>query len=438
MKRFVYLFIIFVFIFYPNIKKAVCGEKEDIAAMRAELTALRKDIAYMKKYYESKIKNLETQITQTAQMSLPERGPCMNSIEKPSPNYSYSSSVMNPDISVVVDAKQRFNDDAGDENRDKLTVGEAELNIKGVIYPNVEGNVTAAIETEYSDETHTETETDLEEAYISFLSLPFGTQLQAGRRFIDFGLLNPVHSHEWAFTDTPLIYETLFGHHNWYDDGLQGSILIPNPWDIYCIAKFGVNNGRDIGHHHDHDEDEETEPLRRYNIDHDELVSWGDMVYNTRVYANVPVGDNADAGFGYSAAWEEHPMTVLHGLDFTFTYRWIEKYRWIKWQNEYIYAELQNPDRTPQGAYSMLEYSINKNWRIGTRWDISEYNENERFSQWANSYFLTYLFNEHLYLRATYRYRDFADMPDMHQEAENTIWFQLVWGLGPHSHGISE
>lgn len=437
MKRIIYVFVFAVAFNFLDSGKLLCGEKEDIAALKEELNAMRKDICEMKRFYESKIQHLENQIRQTASMSLPERGPATNALQQPSQNYSYSSSIMNPDISVLVDMQQRFNDDTGDNNRNKLTVGEAELNIKGVLYPNVEGNVTASVETEYSGETETETDIDLEEAYVSFLSLPFGTQLQAGRKFVDFGVLNPQHSHEWAFTDTPLIYQTLFGDHNWLDDGAIGSILIPNPWDIYCIAKFGVWNGRDVGHHHDHEETE-VEPIRRYNIEHDELVTWGDMVYNSRVYANIPIGSKADAGFGYSVAWDEHPMTVLHGLDFTLTYRWIEKYRWVKWQSEYIYAQLQEPDRTPQGAYSLLEYSINKNWRIGTRWDISEYNENERFSQWANSYFLTYLFNESLYLRATYRYRDFADMPDMHQEPENSIWFQLVWGLGPHTHGISE
>lgn len=446
-KKYLSAFILYFFIICPVFAEELVSVQNsrdtELVQIKAELAALKNEFQDMKRYYEQKLRSLEMQIKETQSASLPDRGPAV-SITESKPNYSQNASIMNPNISAIVNATQRFNDDVGDENRNKLTVGEAELNVNGMLYPDIRGDLTAAIETEYEGESTTETEIDLEEAYITFLSLPFNTQLLAGRKLIDFGLLNPTHTHEWSFTDTPLVLANLFGDHPWFDDGVQGSILIPNPLDLYWNAKFGVWNGRTPGHSHSHDHEEgEEEPLRRYHLE-DTLVQWNDMVYTARTSINVPISERCDVGFGYSAAWDEHPSTILHGLDLTLRYKWPQSYRWIKLQNEYIYADLEQAnddiirDMTPQGFYSLLEYSLNKNVRLGTRFDLAEYNENERFSQWANSYFITYWFSHNLYARASYRYRDFAGFHDMHQEAENSIWLQIVWGLGPHMHQISE
>lgn len=43
----------------------------------------------------------------------------------------------------------------------------------------------------------------LEEAYLSLLTLPFGTQAKMGKMLVRFGLLNPVHEHDQPQTDRP-------------------------------------------------------------------------------------------------------------------------------------------------------------------------------------------------------------------------------------------
>ncbi|RJP61779.1 MAG: hypothetical protein C4541_01195 [Candidatus Auribacter fodinae] len=447
------IFCTFIFLFMC-IVPAYATKDDEMQEMRNEIDELKKEFAAMKQHYTAKITELEFKLSESSVSALPRSS--YKAQANSQTTYSHTSAIMNPDISVIANVKQRFNDDVSDDNRHKLTVGEAELTMSGMIYPNIRGDATVAVENEYSGESDTNTETDLEEAYISFLALPFNSQVLIGRKLIDFGLINPQHPHEWAFSDTPLVLENLFGDHPWYDDGIQGSILVPNPLDVYWETKFGVWNGRSLAHSHDHSEDEE----HIHGALENEPVNWGDIVFTARSYWNVPVGDNADIGFGYSAAWDEHPMTVLHGFDFTTRYRFPNKYNWIKWQTEYILADVEAErlheahhhdeeeeeeahapeiyDYIANGMYSMLEYSINKYWRVGTRWDYAEYNEHERYYQWANSYFLTYFFNHNLYARMEYRYRDYAGLEDGHQEPENTIWFQLVWGLGPHGHGIAE
>ena len=425
-------------------------QSEKIERIEKELIQLKAQFMEMQKLYEVKIAHLEEKVQAQQTASLP-YGYRPNKTSQKESTYSAAASYLNPDISVIVDVKQRFNDDVGDDNRDKLTVGEAELKLGGFIFPGIRGDATVAVENEYSGESDVSSEVDLEEAYISFLELPLNSQIQVGRKLIDFGVLNSQHPHSWAFTDTPLILENLFGHHPWYDDGVQISTLIPNPADIYWEAKFGVWNGRIPGHSHDHSDDESTSS-RRFNLEN-QTVQFDDHVYTARTYINIPFQDNIDVGLGYSAAWDEHPTSTLHGIDLTMRYRFPNKNSWLKWQTEYIFAKLDAPehhhdddeeehhspaDITPHGFYSMLEYAFNQHWRIGTRFDYAEYNENDAFYQWAASTFVTYHFNHNLYIRGTYRYRDFSDFSDMHQEPENTIWLQIVWGLGPHTHGVAE
>lgn len=424
---------------------------DQVEQLQNQLLELKQEFISMKTHYEKRISDLEFRLEQKDADTLPKHGPMVTDTSTPvgDASYAYSSSIMNPDISVIIDMKQNFNDDVADDNRNKLTVGEAELQISGMLYPEIYGFTTIAVENEYSGESDVETEVDLEEGYIQFLALPFNAQLLIGRKLIDFGLINPVHPHAWSFTDTPLVHQTLFGHHPWYDDGGQLSVLIPNPWDLFWETKFGIWNGRTLGHSHDHDDESTHAALE------DSLVTWGDMVFTGRSYLNIPLGDSSDIGFGYSIAWDEHPMTMLHGLDFTWRYRFANKNSWLKWQNELIIAHLDDSNfaheheeeeheehhisnADPAGFYSMLEYAINKYWRIGTRWDYTELNENEDLDTWANSYFVTYKFHDNLFARVTYRYRDFPDTADLDQEGENTLWFQLVWGLGPHSHNIAE
>ncbi len=66
-----------------------------------------------------------------------------------------------------------------------------------------------ALEMEYiGDEVNVEI--DLEEAYLTMSPIPLVGEyvplgLQLGRKFMNFGVLNPVHPHHWPFADRPLM-----------------------------------------------------------------------------------------------------------------------------------------------------------------------------------------------------------------------------------------
>lgn len=68
---------------------------------------------------------------------------------------------------------------------------------------------------------------DLEEAYFTTSSLPWGLQVKGGRFLSDIGYINNQHPHEWDFVDRPLVSEHLFGNHGIQETGVQLNWLLP-------------------------------------------------------------------------------------------------------------------------------------------------------------------------------------------------------------------
>jgi len=110
---------------------------------------------------------------------------------------------------------------------------------QGRLSPSVRGDLVVAAEQEYLADDSTEVDLHIEEAFISFLDLPGGLQAQVGRKLLAFGRLNPIHPHHWAFADTPLALNNLFGDHPWLDDGAEISYLVPTPADIDLKVSAG-------------------------------------------------------------------------------------------------------------------------------------------------------------------------------------------------------
>ncbi len=367
---------------------------------QGEAEALRKELEELKQEYEERIRSLEERQAAAAAY----RG---------APVGTYGG-IMNPDISIVVDVQALFTDDKDNDNRNKVRIPEAELALQAFLYPGVRADFVAAFEQHYEGD-NVETEVDIEEAYASFLDLPFGMQLEAGRKLMNLGKFNPVHPHHWRVAQTPLVLEHLFGHHPWYDDGAQLSVLVPNPWDLYAKAGFGIFNGKDPGHAHEQN------------------VDWDGHVYLARSSFDLPVSDEASCVVGYSAAWDEGGNTALHDVDATLNYRWPMTYRKLKWHNELIYADIDDINTNSLGLFSILSHTLDKYWEIGLRYDWAELLHDDDKDEWAAGAFLTYYFTHSMYLRGEYRY---TDRPG--GDKENAFIIQFVWGLGPHAHRIED
>jgi hypothetical protein len=154
----------------------------------------------------------------------------------------------NPDMSVIVD--MYYHDDDSEEGISHLmeemsgfghvhgdddhhhhgvengfNLRHLELQLSGSVDPYFKASAIAAV---------SEDSAEMETAEMETTCLPGGLKLRGGKFFSDFGYINAQHSHQWDFTDQPLIYQLTLGEHGLNDKGLQLTWLAPVPF--YLLA----------------------------------------------------------------------------------------------------------------------------------------------------------------------------------------------------------
>jgi hypothetical protein len=347
-----------------------------------------------------------------------------------------------PEISAIVDGRVRFTDLDGDPNDEKVQIPEVEIAFQGALHPSVHGDLIVAVEQEY-DGTETHTEIHIEEAYLSFLDLPLGLQGLVGRRLMGFGRLNSIHPHHWAFTDTPLVLDQLFGDHPWMDDGAQLSYLIPNPADLYIKVTVGVWNGNALGHHHGEEDahDEEEHEEHEEHAEHDEHeeghgqaepVEWDGHVFTGRLFVDLPVTERLSVEAGGSLAIDEGDNR-LSAADIVFRYRWPKTFQRVKWQTEWFRFDDDDTGSDASGIFSFVQFTLDKYWETTVRYDWTELLHDSDETATAISGYVSYYLTHTTYLRGGYQLKEHANGDD-----ENIVNLQFVWGIGPHSHRLED
>jgi len=430
---FVIVHIFYVTAFFPVSALAADNTAENEETLEERMNRLQTEFDDLKKQYDTEMKALKEQSDTREQASKREGAP-----HKASPVGSYGG-IMNPDISVVADVQVLFTDNETNPNRNKIRVKEVELAFQGYLYPGIRADVIPAFEMVYMDD-EVDVNVDLEEAYLTIHQIPYLSEyvpleLQAGRKLMNFGRLNPVHPHHWPFTDTPLIVANLFGEHPWFDDGIQGSLTIANPWDFFLKTTFGFWNGKKLGHTHteevhEHDGDDDGEDAHL----HGEAapVSWNGNVCLSRTVLGFSFGRRTDSLLGYSVAWDGSTDTVLHEVDLTLTLRFPGTFQRLRWQNALYVADIRIDGYRRYGGYSLLLTNLTKYWQVGCRYDQAQVlDPHEAGNEWAAGGFLTFYFTHSLYIRGHYRFRRMID-----NIGEHNGYIQLVFGLGPHSHRL--
>jgi len=157
---------------------------------------------------------------------------------------------LNPDISAIVDMYYHHDDSeegishvleempgfghahGGEEEHghdhgmeDGFNLRHLELQFSADVDPYFKGSAIAAIDQEGAE---------METAEIETTCLPWGFKLRGGKFYSDFGYINAQHSHQWDFSDQPLIYKLCLGDHGLNDKGIQLSWLAPTPF--YLLA----------------------------------------------------------------------------------------------------------------------------------------------------------------------------------------------------------
>ncbi len=302
-----------------------------------------------------------------------------------------------------------------DPNQNGFTVQGIEANFSGAVDPYFRGNANLLFGVDADSETFTE----VEEAWLETVSLPWNLKLRGGQMFTEFGRLNPTHVHSWDFVDVPLVNGRFLGADGQRNPGGFISWLTPTPF--YSELFLSVQNSSGVtassfrapeagegGHHHGA---ESEVPFGYRHPDNDRGVnSFSDLLLTPRYVVSFDLTDTQTLVLGGSAAFgpnnvgaEGDTRTEIYGADLT--WKWTSPkqtggFPFVKWQSEVMWrnidagafdwdedadglvseGEIEDLDTglpavmaaetlNDFGFYTQLVYGFRKGWSAGVRYD---------------------------------------------------------------------
>lgn len=315
-----------------------------------------------------------------------------------------------------------------------------ELNLFGQIDPYA----SAAVRFEAGEETRgQETGVGLAEAYLTLLTLPYGTQLKMGQMRNRFGYINVQHEDALPWPDRPNVLRNFFGEEGLQEKGFEGTIVFPTPFYLEFLA--GVFNG-----------------------DNATAFGLGSIKYplaTGRLRTFFEPTDTQGLQLGVSIAnglTPDRQRNTILGADLRYKYRpegWLHPL--VTLTSEALWAWRQisavddfdgdgNPDRERKneadrwGFYAGLEVQPLRRWAGGVRYDWSQYPIAVGY-EWAVEPYLSFSPSEFLRFRLAYKHTDrshrdqFNLLGNVNGSARiaDEILFQATFILGAHpSHGF--
>jgi hypothetical protein len=311
-----------------------------------------------------------------------------------------------PNISVNgVFAVAYFTDDPGEighnPSRTGFNLQEIEVAFQSVIDPYIRADVFLSFHEEG---------VELEEGYITTLSLPKGLQVKGGKYLLPFGRQNPKHLEKWAFVDNNLVNQRLLGPEGFNELGFEVSYLFSTPFFLLLQSNM-------------------TQGTTEENFDGERK---GDFAYTGRLSGSTDLTDNltllagSSAAFGFNNTGSGN-STMLLGGDLLLSWR-PSPYTGIDWQTEYIYRSREVPGASENsgGLYSYLIGNWSKRWGTGLRVDYMGIpNEGDR--TFRLSPMVVFRTTEFFQVKAQYELID-----DELLGIQQAAFLQWIFTMGPH------
>ncbi len=418
-------------VFPAQLAKIQQQYEERLAAMAQTYNARLEAI---EDQFKARTDQLQSQINNLSQGAKPEYSPERNletaldrwfEQTQPAPNApagpaSQGFQSFNPDISLVGDFVFHANSRGGAQPDNAFSMRETEMAVSAYADPFTRADFFIALEKEIGEG---EFETDLEEAFLTFLNLPEGFQARVGKMRARFGKANAVHRHALPWPDHPFVLANFFGEEGLLAEGVEISWLVPNPWDRYIeLLVSGFNNNNEIlfaG-----EDANSFTPLVRLR-DSNPLSE----ASNLEIGLSAAAGANADR----NALGE----TLVGGVDVTYKWRPPLEGRDTSflWQTELIAVAKDRGDSDTAdawGAYSAVEYQCDRLWLTGVRWDFSQMPDEPGLHESGYSAFLTFLQSEFVRWRAGYTFRDRNYADEAGRGFEHEFMLQATFNIGPH------
>ena len=337
---------------------------------------------------------------------------------------SSNAKLLNPDISLIGD----FIGTAGRNTvspSPSLEMHESEVGLQAIIDPYARADAFIS----FGEEG-----VGVEEAYVTFTSLPAGLLLKVGKMRANFGKVNTIHNHALSFIDRPLVTNNLVGGEDGIDDaGFSLSRFLPAPKDWFLEGTAQVFRG---------DSDDLFHAARRQDVS---------VVGHLRAYRDLSESTNLDLGVSYARGHNNAGvgtifdlsrfLTNLYSVDATLRWKPLRRaiYHSFLFRNEFFWSarDQVSPANFFQtqhafGLYSDAEYRANRRWTIGGRFDRSGHAANANLTDTGFSAILTYWPSEFSQIRGQYRFGHLADPVTTNYSNANEFLFQFLFVMGAH------
>jgi len=319
---------------------------------------------------------------------------------------------------------------SGQENR--FFPREIELSIFGQIDPYA----SAVVRIEAGEEARGgETGVHLAEAYITLLTLPFGTQARFGQVRNRFGYSNEVHEHDLPWVDRPNVMRNFFGGEGLQEKGIEMTLVPDLPFYIEALA--GVFNG-----------DNETAfgrtslqaplvtgRLRTFlELGNEHALQLGMSVASGQTPARLP-----STILGWEGRYKYRPDGWLHPL-VTVTGEALYSLRQfnvdVDADGDGVTDSLDKKHKNRWGWYLGGEIQPWRRWAGGLRFDWSQYPENPGAERSFEPY-ISFWPSEFLRFRTAYKrtdrtHRDGFDLSGGSARKVDELLFQASFILGAH------
>ena len=274
---------------------------------------------------------------------------------QPVPVKTRSGISANPDIGVVGDFQTSYIS-RGKKNFDAY-LNETEVSFQAVVDPYIRADFFVSFGRDAETGKYG---VEVEEGYLTTLSLPYRLQLKAGKFKEAVGRINPTHFHALPFIDLPNAYVNYFGDEGLNDERFSLNWLLPNK-KFYQELIVQATSGR-------------SESPSFMKSDGNRFV------YLAHLKNFFTLSDNATFELGLSGiSGPNDSSRVTNIAAGDFTYKWkpvkMNTYKSLTWQSEIYYssaAYTSTLSKRSFGLYSFINYQIAKRWFLTGRYDYAQ------------------------------------------------------------------
>lgn len=296
------------------------------------------------------------------------------------------------------DALNDLQGGAHDPRQRGFSLNQLELSFQGAVDPYF----TAEAYLVFRVDDEGETETELEEAFATSQSLPFGlaelgVQVEAGQFFTEFGRNNPSHPHTWATVDQPFVISRFLGGDGQRAPGVRVGWLTPLPWFSELHVGMQNSRGETLPSFLANDEVFDDRAIGGRPRERRSIHSLDDFVYLLRFVNGFDIGEEWSAQVGASALFGPNATgsdgrTQIYGADLVAKWQPLQSDRgWphLRLTAEVLYrsyaaddffGELEQEDGSSQlvflpknrlkdwGLYTEAIWGFRRGWSAGVRY----------------------------------------------------------------------